>query len=99
MDFDRKNLRVTFWCTCRNSGIRGFTNVARLLVLIAKAVDRVWHKAHLSKLPAYGLPSKLCDWIAGFVNGGRIESFLTAMFRLHRTPSYPLFVRTLLSMK
>ncbi|XP_047543257.1 uncharacterized protein K02A2.6-like [Vanessa atalanta] len=34
---------------------------------IAKAFDRVWHKALLSKLPAYGLPGKLCNWITSFL--------------------------------
>ncbi|CAF4864422.1 unnamed protein product [Pieris macdunnoughi] len=28
---------------------------------IAKAFDRVWHRALLSKLPAYGLLEKLCN--------------------------------------
>ncbi|CAK1586602.1 unnamed protein product [Parnassius mnemosyne] len=31
---------------------------------IAKAFDRVWHKALLSKLPSCGLPDKSCNWIA-----------------------------------
>ncbi|RVE47192.1 hypothetical protein evm_008160 [Chilo suppressalis] len=34
---------------------------------IAKAFDRVWHKALLSKLPSYGLPEKLCVWITSFL--------------------------------
>ncbi|CAK1584849.1 unnamed protein product [Parnassius mnemosyne] len=34
---------------------------------IAKAFDRVWHKALLSKLPSYGLPEKLCKWITSFL--------------------------------
>ncbi|CAK1593890.1 unnamed protein product [Parnassius mnemosyne] len=34
---------------------------------IAKAFDRVWHKALLSKLPSYGLPEKLCNWITSFL--------------------------------
>ncbi|CAF4754749.1 unnamed protein product [Pieris macdunnoughi] len=34
---------------------------------IAKAFDRVWHRALLSKHPAYGLPEKLCDWISSFL--------------------------------
>ncbi|XP_047543306.1 uncharacterized protein LOC125075642, partial [Vanessa atalanta] len=34
---------------------------------IAKAFDRVWHKALLSKLPSYGLPGKLCNWITSFL--------------------------------
>ncbi|CAK1577857.1 unnamed protein product [Parnassius mnemosyne] len=34
---------------------------------IAKAFDRVWHKALLSKLPSYELPEKLCNWIPSFL--------------------------------
>ncbi|CAK1593568.1 unnamed protein product [Parnassius mnemosyne] len=34
---------------------------------IAKAFDRVWHKALLSKLPSYRLPEKLCNWITSFL--------------------------------
>ena len=34
---------------------------------IAKAFDRVWHKALLSKLPSYGLPEKLCKWVTSFL--------------------------------
>ncbi|CAF4908224.1 unnamed protein product [Pieris macdunnoughi] len=34
---------------------------------IAKAFDRVWHRALLSKLPAYGLPEKLCTWISSLL--------------------------------
>ena len=34
---------------------------------IAKAFDRVWHKALLSKLPSYGLPEKLCEWVTSFL--------------------------------
>ncbi|CAK1588935.1 unnamed protein product [Parnassius mnemosyne] len=34
---------------------------------IAKAFDPVRHKALLSKLPSYGLPEKLCNWITSFL--------------------------------
>ncbi|XP_063540969.1 uncharacterized protein LOC134749894 [Cydia strobilella] len=34
---------------------------------IAKAFDRVWHKALLSKLPSYGLPERLCVWVSSFL--------------------------------
>jgi hypothetical protein len=34
---------------------------------VAKAFDRVWHKALLSKLPSYGLPEKLCGWVGSFL--------------------------------
>lgn len=34
---------------------------------VAKAFDRVWHKALLSKLSSYGLPEKLCEWVYCFL--------------------------------
>nr|CAX36787.1 hypothetical protein [Papilio dardanus] len=40
---------------------------------VAKAFDRVWHKALLSKLPSFGLPEKLCTWIASFLEGRSIK--------------------------
>ncbi|TLL64776.1 reverse transcriptase family protein, partial [Acinetobacter baumannii] len=39
---------------------------------IAKAFDRVWHRALLSKLPSYGIPEGLCKWIASFLDGRSI---------------------------
>ena len=35
---------------------------------IAKAFDQIWHEALLNKLPSYGLPPKLCQWISSFRN-------------------------------
>ena len=40
---------------------------------ISKAFDRVWHKALISKLSAYGLPSKLCDWLCSFLHKRRLR--------------------------
>ncbi|XP_045537571.1 synaptic vesicle glycoprotein 2B [Papilio machaon] len=40
---------------------------------VAKAFDRVWHRALLSKLPSYGLPEKLRAWIASFLEGRSIK--------------------------
>ncbi|MBF2463466.1 hypothetical protein ICI39_14130 [Listeria welshimeri] len=40
---------------------------------IAKAFDRVWHKALLAKLPSYGLPERLCSWVASFLDGRSIK--------------------------
>ena len=41
---------------------------------IAKAFDRVWHRALLSKLPSYGIPEGLCRWIASFLDGRSIKT-------------------------
>ncbi|VVD05636.1 unnamed protein product [Leptidea sinapis] len=40
---------------------------------IAKAFDRVWHKALLSKLPSFGLPESLCKWTSSFLTGRSIQ--------------------------
>lgn len=40
---------------------------------ISKAFDRVWHRSLLSKLPGYGLPPQLCNWVADFLHGRRIR--------------------------
>lgn len=41
---------------------------------IAKAFDRVWHKALVSKLPSYGLPEKLCEWVTSFLTDRSIKT-------------------------
>ena len=43
---------------------------------ISKAFDRVWHTALISKLPAYGIPSGLCDWISDFLRERSIRVVL-----------------------
>lgn len=40
---------------------------------IAKAFDRVWHRALLAKLPSYGIPEGLCNWIASFLSDRSIR--------------------------
>nr|CAH7728856.1 unnamed protein product [Callosobruchus chinensis] len=37
-----------------------------------KAFDQLWHASLLNKLPSYGLPVKLCDWLADFLSGRKI---------------------------
>nr|CAH7760777.1 unnamed protein product [Callosobruchus chinensis] len=40
---------------------------------ISKALDQLWHASLLNKLPSYGLPVKLCDWLAHFLSGRKIN--------------------------
>ena len=40
---------------------------------IAKAFDRVWHRVLLSKLPSYGAPEGLCNWVASFLSGRSVR--------------------------
>ena len=35
---------------------------------IAKAFDRVWHASLLDKLPEFGIPVGLCNWISDFLS-------------------------------
>nr|CAH7747033.1 unnamed protein product [Callosobruchus chinensis] len=37
-----------------------------------QAFDQPWHASLLNKLPSYGLPVKLCDWLADFLSGRKI---------------------------
>nr|CAH7739157.1 unnamed protein product [Callosobruchus chinensis] len=39
---------------------------------VSKASDQLWHASLLNKLPSYGLPVKLCDWLADFLSGRKI---------------------------
>ena len=43
---------------------------------ISKAFDRVWHDSLISKLPSFGLPAELCDWIADFLRDRSIRVVL-----------------------
>ncbi|CAH2008232.1 unnamed protein product [Acanthoscelides obtectus] len=40
---------------------------------ITKAYDYLWHAALLSKFPSYGLPEKLCRWVADFITDRKIS--------------------------
>ena len=52
---------------------------------IAKAFDRVWHKALLPKLPSYGPPEKPCDWIASFLNERSIKVVVDGLCSLPKS--------------
>lgn len=40
---------------------------------ISKAFDRVWHEGLISKLPSFGLPTSLCDWVSDFLRDRSIR--------------------------
>nr|CAH7767106.1 unnamed protein product [Callosobruchus chinensis] len=41
---------------------------------ISKAFDQLWHASLLNKLPSYGFPVKLCDWLADFLSDRKITA-------------------------
>lgn len=56
-----------------NSALQSYGETSIVALDIAKAFDRVWHAALLNKLPSYGFPTKLCQWISDFLSGRTIQ--------------------------
>nr|CAH7748768.1 unnamed protein product [Callosobruchus chinensis] len=55
-----------------NKLIHSFGEAHVVALDISKAFDQLWHASLLNKLPSYGLPVKLCDWLAEFLSGHKI---------------------------
>nr|CAH7717054.1 unnamed protein product [Callosobruchus chinensis] len=55
-----------------NKLIHSFGEAHVVALDISKAFDQLWHASLLNKLPSYGLPVKLCDWLADFLSGRKI---------------------------
>nr|CAH7723713.1 unnamed protein product [Callosobruchus chinensis] len=55
-----------------NKLIHSFGEAHVVTLDISKAFDQLWHASLLNKLPSYGLPVKLCDWLADFLSGRKI---------------------------
>nr|CAH7732737.1 unnamed protein product [Callosobruchus chinensis] len=55
-----------------NKLIHSFGEAHVVALDISKAFDQLWHASLLNKLPSYGLPVKLCDWLADFFSGRKI---------------------------
>ncbi|CAH2009755.1 unnamed protein product [Acanthoscelides obtectus] len=53
--------------------IKSYGEAHAVALDITKTFDQLWHAAHLSKLPSYGLPEKLCRWAADFISGRKIS--------------------------
>ena len=51
-----------------SSSLRDFRESFVVALDISKAFDRVWHKALLAKLPAYGFTSSFCKLISSFLS-------------------------------
>ena len=51
-----------------SSSLRNFGESFVVALDISKAFDRVWHKALLTKLPAYGLTPSFCKLISSFLS-------------------------------
>ena len=51
-----------------SSSLRDFGETFVVALDISKAFDRVWHKALLAKLPAYGFTPSLCNLISSYLS-------------------------------
>ena len=51
-----------------SSSLRDFGESFVVALDISKAFDRVWHKALLAKLPAYGFTPSLCNLISSYLS-------------------------------
>ncbi len=57
-----------------SSSLSRFGETFAVALDISKAVDRVWHKALLSKLPHYGFYPALCCFLSSFLSGRSIAA-------------------------
>nr|CAH7738720.1 unnamed protein product [Callosobruchus chinensis] len=67
-----KYLRLHQLINDRQYGFRHQRSTGDLLAYVTHAFDQLWHASLLNKLPSYGLPVKLCDWLADFHSGRKI---------------------------
>ena len=58
-----------------SSSLRNFRGSFVVALDISKAFDRVWHKALLAKLPAYGFTPSFCKLISSFLSNRFISVF------------------------
>ena len=68
------------------SSFRDFGESFAVALDIAKAFDRVWHKALISKLPSYGFYPSLCSFISNFLFGRSIATVVDG----HRSSPMPI---------
>jgi len=57
-----------------SSSLRGFGENFAVAFDISKAIDRVWHKALVSKLPSFGFHLSLCTFISNLFSGRSIAA-------------------------
>nr|CAH7752359.1 unnamed protein product [Callosobruchus chinensis] len=55
-----------------NKLIHSFDEAHVVALDISKAFDQLWHASLRNRLLPYGLPVKLCDWLADFLSGRKI---------------------------
>ena len=76
MASDNAALLVIFWLSLLSLGHPLFGILVKLAVAldISKAVDRVWHKALISKLPSFGFYPSLCNFVSSFLSNRSIAA-------------------------
>src|SRR6201990_502230 len=57
-----------------SSALRGFGESFAVALDISKAIDRVWHKALISKLPSFEIYPSLCELLSDFLSGRSIAA-------------------------
>ncbi len=57
-----------------SSSLSCFGKTFAVALDIPKAIERVWHKSLLSKLPSYGFYPSLCTFISSFLSGRSISA-------------------------
>ena len=77
-----------------SSSLRNFGEPFIITLDISKAFDRVWHKALLAKLPAYGFTLSFCKLISSFLSNHFISVVVTAQ-PLHPSRFPVVFLRVL----
>ena len=69
-----------------SSSLRNFGESFVVALDIPKAFDRVWHKALLTKLPAYGFTPSFCKLISSFLS----NCFISAVVEGATSASFPV---------
>ena len=70
-----------------SSSLRDFGESFIIALDISKAFDRVWHKALLAKLPAYGFTPTLCNLISSFLS----NRFISVVVDGATSTPFPVF--------
>ena len=69
-----------------SSSLRNFGKSFFIALDISKAIDRVWHKILLAKLPTYGFTSSFCKLISSFLS----NRFISVVVDSATSASFPV---------
>ena len=89
MAFVRQDLQGIFFSILLMPGhpsLRNFGESFKVTLDISKSFDRVWHKALLAKLPAYGFTPSFCKLISSFLS----NCFISVVVEGVTSASFPV---------